>query len=142
MRTSAIIGAAALCFSLAAGTAQAQNWRAPNPPPPPQREVWGVASWGQPAYRPYEGRDRNGRHEHETYRYGYGHGYGYGAYGHGNGVSGYSYRGHGVRQGYRDEWGYQDDRPHTARGYGRDSARHRGDHHDGCGCPDVYLYDR
>ena len=85
-----------------------------------------------------------------AWRYdGYGQGYGYSRY-----REDYAYRdrdrGHRyggqrrerVRQGYRDEWGYQDDRPPTARGYGRDGYRHRGDHYDGCGCPDVYLYDR
>lgn len=44
------------------------------------------------------------------------------------------------RPGYRDEWGYQDDRPPSrwrafGYGYGRD---YRGR----CDCPDVYLYDR
>jgi len=90
-----------------------------------------------------------------AYRYdGYGQGYGYARYREGSsyGRYGSGYRRQGsyrsgysrerVYQGYRDEWGYQDDRPPTAQGYGRRSYRHRGDHYDGCGCPDVYLYDR
>lgn len=70
--------------------------------------------------------------------YGYGHGHGYGRYG-----SGYGYRAPRYaprsNQGYRDEWGYNDDRPPSARW-----ARERSDrrHYDGCGCPDAYLYDR
>lgn len=163
MKAQAIIGTAVL-FMLA-GAAQAQT------APPPPRAVWGVASYGQPVYgRPYgyaPGYAGPGTplSELETPAYvrtgenadGYGH-YGYGGYpsayrydgyGQGYGYARYreSYRGDGyrrerVRQGYRDEWGYQDDRPHTARGYGHDGYRHRGDHYDGCGCPDVYLYDR
>ena len=41
---------------------------------------------------------------------------------------------------YRDEWGYQDDRPPStaSRRYDSRSYRRRGD----CGCGDVYLYDR
>ena len=44
------------------------------------------------------------------------------------------------RSGYRDEWGYSDDRPPTAGRWSDDRRAHR---HDGdCGCGDVYLYDR
>lgn len=134
----AIIGAAALCFI--ADGAQAQSWRTHSTPPPPVPEAWGtVGGYGQPYGRPPEyNYGRPGR----IYNYGYGYSrnYGYGHYGHGYGYSDHRPR---VRQGYRDEWGYQDDRPHTAPGYGRgDGRRHRGDHYDGCGCPDVYLYDR
>ena len=44
------------------------------------------------------------------------------------------------RAGYRDEWGYNDDRPASARG--RSDGR-RPDWRDrDCGCSDVYLYDR
>ena len=45
-------------------------------------------------------------------------------------------------QGYRDEWRYNDDRPRTFRGwsgYGSPGRRHDA---CGCGCGDVYLYDR
>lgn len=42
-----------------------------------------------------------------------------------------------VYQGYRDEWGYDDDRARPGRrGY---VGRRGGDH---CDCADVYLYDR
>ena len=137
--TGAIMGAAALC--LLAGAAEAQSGR------PPAPEAWGtVGSYGQAWRRPpvYE-YGQPGR----TYDYGYrqsghdrGHrysGHGHGGYGHG----GYWHGGYRapVRQGYRDTWGYNDDRPPTARGHGRD-YRHRDGHYDGCGCPDVYLYDR
>lgn len=73
---------------------------------------------------------------------GQGYGHGYERYGYGYG-SGYGYRAPRQAprpyQGYRDEWGYDDDRPPSARW-----ARDRGDrrHSDACGCPDVYLYDR
>lgn len=74
---------------------------------------------------------------------------------------GYSqgYRGHGLRRGYRsgydgrrgrydpparpgyrDEWGYQDDRPPPA-GRWTEDRRSRRDARD-CGCGDVYPYDR
>jgi hypothetical protein len=45
-----------------------------------------------------------------------------------------------ARPGYRDSWGYNDDRPPSARGWPDDR---RGPRHDrDCGCADVYLYDR
>lgn len=61
---------------------------------------------------------------------------GYGGYGYRSHHSNYGY-GHrsrhtGSRVGYRDEWGYNDDRPPAYRAH-RDR---------GCGCGDVYLYDR
>ncbi len=51
--------------------------------------------------------------------------------------------GYSVYQGYRDEYGYQDDRPRPARhrGYERREDRYDRRRHD-CGCADVYLYDR
>jgi hypothetical protein len=42
-------------------------------------------------------------------------------------------------QGYRDEWGYNDDRPDGVRRGWR--VRRPAPRHD-CGCGDVYLYDR
>lgn len=127
----AIMGAAALC--LTANAAEAQSWRAPSSsPPPPVPEAWGtVGSYGQPYRRPpvYE-YGRPGR----TYDYGHSRSHSHGGHGHGG------YRAP-VRQGYRDTWGYNDDRPHTARNHGSD-YRHRDGHYNGCGCPDVYLYDR
>lgn len=82
------------------------------------------------------GHGRHGR--------GYGDGYGYGSrhgYGHGYG---YGYR-HGrydppSRPGYRDVWGYNDDRHPSARGWSRERRSYR--HDRDCGCGDVYLYDR
>lgn len=44
------------------------------------------------------------------------------------------------RSGYRDEWGYNDDRPPSSR-QGSDEGRSRHYERD-CGCSDVYLYDR
>lgn len=81
--------------------------------------------------------------------YGYGHGRGYG-YGYGDRFGRYDRYGHGryecrPHQGYRDVWGYNDDRHPSARGhhdrsYRRDYRDHRYDRD--CGCGDVYLYDR
>lgn len=71
-------------------------------------------------------------------RYSYGRGHGYDRYDHGRyGHGRYERRPH---QGYRDEWGYNDDRPPSARGWSRDRRDHRYDRD--CGCGDVYLYDR
>ena len=84
--------------------------------------------------------------------YGYGGRHGYGRYDHGRPGHGYGYGdNHGryeprPHQGYRDVWGYNDDRHPSARGYQRD-RRNRRDYRDhghdrDCGCGDVYLYDR
>lgn len=86
--------------------------------------------------------------------YGQGHGsshddgrYDSGRYGHGYGhLSGHGYdRGYGrygrpSQAGYRDEWGYNDDRPPSARRWSEDRRSYRDDRD--CGCGDVYLYDR
>lgn len=68
----------------------------------------------------------------------YGAGYGHGHARHGDGR--YATRPH---QGYRDVWGYNDDRPLPARRLSGD-RRYRRDHRSDrdCGCADVYLYDR
>ena len=80
-----------------------------------------------------------------SYR-GYGHDYGRYGYGREYGRYGYS-SGYGQRRydppsrsGYRDEWGYNDDRPPSAQrgSYDRRTRRYDGD----CGCGDVYFYDR
>lgn len=70
---------------------------------------------------------------------------GYGSYGYGGGHR-YGHR-HDSRRydppsrpGYRDEWGYQDDRPPVWRGRSDQTYRYRDDR--GCGCADVYFYDR
>lgn len=97
-----------------------------------------------PGYgRPYVGYgDRYGRHHVEAgrgysryeQRYGTGYGYGYG---------GGRYDAP-PRSGYHDRWGYDDDRPPSAwrgRSHRSDrSYRYRDDR--GCGCADVYFYDR
>ena len=44
------------------------------------------------------------------------------------------------RPGYRDEWGYSDDRSPSARRWSDDRRSRR--HDRDCGCGDVYLYDR
>lgn len=115
-------------------------------------------SWGQPIYLDAYGRPVGGtplsevesRAYVETGRWADGYSerpyvyvpgrapaYGYGAY------RPYAYSSYGRSerrpyQGYRDEWGYQDDRARPgSRGYVR-GHRHDRD----CGCPDVYLYDR
>lgn len=83
--------------------------------------------------------------------YGQGHGQGYGRYGrdhyghgrgrgHGRYDRGYSRHHPPSRSGYRDEWGYSDDRPPSARRRWNDSRSRRYDRD--CGCGDVYLYDR
>ena len=74
---------------------------------------------------------------------GYGHGYArhdryaYGRYGHGYRHDRYDPP---SRPGYRDVWGYNDDRHPSARGWSRERRSHRYDRD--CGCGDVYLYDR
>ena len=84
-----------------------------------------------------------------------GYGQAYGAHGFGRGPRhgyghdrGYSRRddgrryGHDApsRPGYRDDWGYGDDRPPSARRGSDDRHSWRDD--PDCGCRDVYLYDR
>lgn len=126
-------------------------------------------TWGQPVYVTPSGRPVGGTplSEVETRAYvetgrwadGYGppvyvrvpapgqaypgHAYGHDRYGYGHDRYGYGYRAprYASRpsQGYRDEWGYNDDRPPSAR-WARERSDHR--HYDGCGCPDVYFYDR
>ena len=78
------------------------------------------------------------------YGQGYGDDHGRDRYGHGygRGRSGYGCRRHDPpsRPGYRDEWGYSDDRPPSSRRWSDDG---RSRHHDrDCSCGDVYLYDR
>jgi hypothetical protein len=91
-----------------------------------------------PGYgRPYVSYGSGYRHpEYRSYRSEGGYRYGYGG--------GYRHDGrrhHPPRRpGYRDEWGYQDDRPPAWRGRNDRGYRYRDDH--GCGCADVYFYDR
>ena len=82
------------------------------------------------------------------YGQGYGHSYGQGRYGQDRHDRGY-HRGYSTygqrrydppsRPGYRDEWGYNDDRPPSARRWSDGRSRR---HDRDCGCGDVYLYDR
>ena len=80
------------------------------------------------------------------HRYGYGRGHDDHRYGYGPSRHGYGYspprRRHDrpTQPGYRDEWGYHDDRPPSARGWSEDRRSRRYDRD--CGCGDVYLYDR
>ena len=90
---------------------------------------------GEVWYQPPRQHDRyawRDRQRHDGYGDRYDRGYDRG------GRYGYS-----VYQGYRDEYGYQDDRPRSARhrGYERRDDRYHRRRHD-CGCADVYLYDR
>lgn len=72
----------------------------------------------------------------------YSHGHGQGRYGHGysRGYDGHRRYSPPAQAGYRDEWGYSDDRPPRARRWSDDRRSHR--HDRDCGCSDVYLYDR
>lgn len=91
-----------------------------------------------PGYgRPYVsyGSDYRSYGYDDGYRYGRGGGYRYG------------YRDYDPpsRRGYRDWWGYDDDRPPSAwRGRSDRSYRYRDEYRGdrGCGCADVYFYDR
>ena len=80
---------------------------------------------------------------------GYGQGYGSQGYGrrydhgrHGRGYDGYPRGRHDAppQPGYRDEWGYNDDRPPSSRQWTDDGRARR--YERDCGCSDVYLYDR
>lgn len=153
--------AATVAFAAVAAPAAAQTWGQPVYVSP-----WGHAVGGAPLSevetRAYvaTGRWADG-YSDQAYVYapapvyGYGRTYGYGRYdhdrrrgdrdGYGYGRRGYGY-GHGGHEprplgGYRDVWGYNDDRPPASRGEPRDRGYEGGDRRD-CGCPDVYLYDR
>ncbi len=163
--TRILAAAAGLFLTALAGSAAAQTWGQPIYVSPWGRVVGGTplsevetrsyvntGRWADgysdqayvyvpaPVYgRPYG--SSHGRGHDYGYAYGdrYDHGrWDHGRYGYGHG--GYERRPH---QGYRDEWGYNDDRHPSARGYDRD-RRYRRDHRydRDCGCGDVYLYDR
>ncbi|HYD28495.1 hypothetical protein [Brevundimonas sp.] len=161
IRPLAAAAAAALAFAALAGAASAQTWGQPVYVSPYGRVVGGTplsevetrsyvntGRWADgysdqayvyvpaPVYGERYGYGRGYGHARRDndHRHGYGDrdGYGRGRYGHG----GYEPR---PRPGYRDVWGYNDDRPPSARRWSRD----RRDRHDrDCGCGDVYLYDR
>lgn len=67
----------------------------------------------------------------------YGHGY---SRGHRNYGRGYSRYDAPSQSGYRDEWGYNDDRPPSSRRWSDDGRARR--YERDCSCSDVYLYDR
>jgi len=162
IRTLAAAGG--LSLALLAGGAVAQTWGQPVYVSPYGRVVGGTPL-SEIETRSYvtTGRWADG-YSDQAYvhvpapvygeRYGRARGHGYGRYDRRHGYEdryGYDddWRGYGYgrgryeprpRPGYRDVWGYNDDRHPSARGWSRD----RGDHyHDrDCGCPDVYLYDR
>lgn len=152
------LAALAALSLLALGSAASAQTFAPSWGQPVYLDAWGRPVGGTPLSevetRSYAetGRWADGYHE-RPYVYvpgrapAYGSGYRQRGYGHGYG-SGYGY-GHGYRygsdrrgydrpyQGYRDEWGYNDDRARPGRlGY-VDRGRYRD-----CDCGDVYLYDR
>jgi hypothetical protein len=128
-----------------AGAASAQTY-SPSWGQPVYLDSWGRPVGGTPLseveIRSYAdtGRWADGYHE-RPYVYvagrapAYGHGYGTGRYrGYGYGERGYDRRPY---QGYRDEWGYSNDRARPGRqGYvdRYDRSYDRG--------PDVYFYDR
>jgi hypothetical protein len=140
------VSLASLSPFILAGPASAQTY-APSYGQPVYLDGWGRPVGGTPLSevesRPYvqTGQWADGSHArpyvhipgrapayggHRGYGYGYGSGYG----------SGYG-ADRRPYQGYRDDWGYQDDRPRPGRrgyvdrrGYGYDRG------------PDVYLHDR
>ena len=94
------------------------------------------APYGHGGRYGYDSRYGDGRYRYRDHRH-QGHGGGYGSDRYGYGYGGYEPR---PRPGYRDVWGYNDDRHPSARGWSRDRRDHRYDRD--CGCGDVYLYDR
>ena len=149
-----ILAAAAALATLAlAGTVSAQTWGQPVYLNAYGRPVGGTPlsevetrSYVSTGYRADGYSDRPQVHVPAP-----GYGQGYGSHGYGrrydDGRQGRRYdrypRGRyeaPSRSGYRDEWGYNDDRPPSSRGRSDDGrARH---HERDCGCSDVYLYDR
>ncbi|MDP3802218.1 hypothetical protein [Brevundimonas sp.] len=149
----ALAAAAALATLAFAGAASAQTYGQPV-----YLDAWGRPVGGTPLSevetRSYveTGRWADGYSDRPrvhvpapAYGHGYGRPYSYGGHGHGR------FRGHGhdrgygrydppARPGYRDEWGYNDDRPPSARRWSDDGRSRR--HDRDCGCGDVYLYDR
>jgi hypothetical protein len=152
--------AAGLFLTVLAGSAAAQTWGQPVYVSPYGRVVGGTplseietrsyvntGRWADgysdqayvyvpaPAYGPRYGYGRDSGH---GYGYGGRHGYDYGRHDHGRyGHGRYESRPH---QGYRDVWGYNDDRHPTARRWSGDRRDRR--YERDCGCGDVYLYDR
>ena len=154
VRPLSIAAVAVVALAGSAGAVEAQTWGQPV-----YVSQWGRGVGGTPLSevetRSYvnTGRWADGYSDHVSVRVpaaaygrGDGHGRGYphdGRYGHSRPHRGDGY-GHGygryeprAYQGYRDAWGYNDDRHPSARRASRE-RRHERD----CGCGDVYLYDR
>lgn len=101
-----------------------------------------------PGYgRPYGGLGRGDRYPSREYRsdghdrrYASGHGYGIYGYDRNRYRDGSSRYDRAPEPGYRDMWGYTDDRSPTSTRGGSDGSPHRGSRV--CGCADVYFYDR
>lgn len=123
---------------------------------PAHAQSYGGQTWGQPYYGAYARASPLSEGEPETharlgaagggYTYGsgpvvyqpYGYGGGYRAYGHGHGYGRYD---RPSQPGYRDEWGYNDDRP-PSRWRSGPTRSSRDYAYRSCNCSDVYLYDR
>ena len=145
--------AGALILSGLAGAAHAQTWGQPVYVSPYGHVVGGTPlSEVETRSHVNTGRWADG-YADQAYVYVpapvHGRGYGYSRYGWRDHGRGYGY-GHGygrseprAQAGYRDVWGYNDDRHPTARGGSRDRRDRRDRRYDhDCGCGDVYLYDR
>ena len=95
----------------------------------PYGDYYGDRQYQPP--RPHDGFSYRYRQRHDGYGRGYDRGYDRG------GRYGYS-----PYQGYRDEYGYQDDRPRSGRARRSDRYEYREVRRRDCDCADVYLYDR
>jgi len=140
-----LAAAAALATLALTGAASAQTWGQPVPLNPYGRPVGGTAL-SEVETRSYvaTGRWADGYSEwSQTYvpASGYRQGGGYGRYGRGHDRAyGYPRYGPSSRTGYRDEWGYNDDRPPSTRRWA-DDQRTGGHDHDH-GREEPYFYDR
>ncbi|MBU1538577.1 MAG: hypothetical protein KKC29_00610 [Alphaproteobacteria bacterium] len=149
-----LAAAAALVTLAFAGAVSAQTWGQPVYLNAYGRPVGG-STLSEVETRSYVGTGRwadgySDRPQVHVPAPGYGQGYGYSQgrdrYGHGDDRGHGRYdRGHSrydppSRSGYRDAWGYNDDRPPSARRWSDDHRSRR--YERDCGCGDVYLYDR
>ena len=146
---AAVLAALALAILAPAGAASAQTYGQPV-----YLDAWGRPVGGTPLSEVetrshvQTGRWADGYSDRPRvyaptpgYGQGYNHDYGRSRYGHGYG-GGYGHRRYDPpsQSGYRDEWGYNDDRPPSARRWSDDRRSQRRDRD--CGCSDVYFYDR
>lgn len=145
IRTLAAATALALATLASAAAASAQTYGQPaylnaygrpvGGTPLSEVETWSYVATG---YRADGFSDR--LHVHvpaPEFRRGYGYGH---ARGHRSSGHGYSRYVAPSQAGYRDEWGYSDDRPPSPRRWSDDRGSRR--YERDCGCSDVYLYDR